>query len=209
MTPSPPDSAPPDPGRIDPDESTVDLLEAARAGDPTAWERLDRRYRNVLALVMRGSIALPERARFDTEDLLQSAFLSAYRELNTFEYRGKGSFLRWLTGVMHNRLKSRLRANRTQRRDVARDRPLPGEGGESLPSEAPTPATLVAQAERAARLLEALALLEDEERLAVQWVLIDEVPVPVVAERLGTSISTVRRRVDRGLKTMQRQLGDE
>lgn len=201
-------AAPTTSGSVDPEENTVDLLRAARAGDQNAWERLDRRYRNILTLTMRGNIGGSDRARFDTEDLLQSAFLSAYRDLDTFEYRGKGSFLRWLTGVMYNRLKAKLRAERAQRRDVAREDPLGTVAEEALTASGPGPAALVAQAERAAHLVEALADLPDEERLAVQWVVIDGRTITYAADQLETSPSTIRRRVAAGVRTLERSLGE-
>jgi RNA polymerase sigma-70 factor (ECF subfamily) len=67
-----------------------ELVMAAKAGDPAAFDRLVRRFRPriyALALHLSGSAS-------DADDITQDAFVQAYRRLPQFE--GRSQFFTWL-----------------------------------------------------------------------------------------------------------------
>jgi RNA polymerase sigma-70 factor (ECF subfamily) len=86
------------------------LVEAAKRGDPAAFDALVRRYRPrifALALHLTGSKA-------EADDITQDAFLRAYRNLERFE--GRSEFFTWLYRIALNRA---LNVRRDQRRRAA------------------------------------------------------------------------------------------
>lgn len=192
-------------------EPTEHLIRAAKSGDMEAWSLLDQRYRNVLSLFLRGRIPTGARARFDTEDVLQSAFLSAFKELDSYEYQGPGSFKAWITRILENRLRTRLRQNATQKRDADRDQRftdrLSSEGTRGARG-ASTPSELFASAENYARLVEAIGSLPDDLRQVVTLHFLDKKTLAQVAEELEMSETTVGRRVARAVELIHRRLRD-
>ncbi|MGF1464534.1 MAG: RNA polymerase sigma factor [Sandaracinaceae bacterium] len=83
------------------------LVDAARGGDPHAFDALVRRYRPrifALALHLTGS-------RSEADDITQDAFLRAYRNIARFE--GRSEFFTWLYRIALNRA---LNARRDRRR---------------------------------------------------------------------------------------------
>jgi RNA polymerase sigma-70 factor (ECF subfamily) len=78
------------------DEPDPSLVEAARDGDPTAFEALVRRYQGH---VWRLSFHLT-RDRTVAEDVTQEAFVKAFRFLPAF--RGDARFTTWLFSIARN-----------------------------------------------------------------------------------------------------------
>ena len=82
------------------------LVEAARGGDPRAFDALVRRYRpRIFAFVLHltGS-------RSEADDITQDAFLRAYRNIERFE--GRSEFFTWLYRIALNRALNKKRARR-------------------------------------------------------------------------------------------------
>ncbi len=186
-----------------PEEPTQDLIRAARSGDTEAWRCLDDRYRVALTLFMRGRIPSPARSRFDTDDLLQSAFLSAFKELDTYEYRGEGSFLAWMTQILQSRLKNRVRSGSTLSRDVRRNERYSTDHELQAPQHhTPSPSEIFSAAEDHARLLAAVADLEPELRTIVTLHFFDKRPIVHIAQELRIDAKTVRRRLSQAISIL-------
>jgi len=84
-------------------------VEAARAGDIAAFERLVRRYeRNVFRIAQNIT-----HNREDAEDVVQEAFLKAYRNLDQFQ--GQSKFYTWLVRIAVNEALMRLRRRRPEK----------------------------------------------------------------------------------------------
>ena len=145
---------------------------------------------------------------FDTDDLLQSTFLSAFRELEHYQYQGEGSFLSWLTKVLERRLQQRLRTAHSAGRDARRDAPLqessvhPPTGTRSTG----TPSEAITRAEDHARLLESVALLAPDRRQIVQAYFFDRQPLTKIAEEMDLNVKTVRRRLTEAMDALTRRL---
>lgn len=85
------------------------LVEAAKSGDPNAFDALVRRYRPrifALALHLTGS-------RTEADDITQDAFLRAYKNIDRFE--GRSEFFTWLYRIALNRA---LNIRRDRRRKI-------------------------------------------------------------------------------------------
>ena len=108
-------------------ESTLRLIERARAGDEEALEQLFTRHR--IPLQRWASGRLPQWARdiSDTDDLVQDTLLSTFKRIGDFEHRGAGALQAYLRQAVLNRIREELRrsARRMQRPGRARSVVLP------------------------------------------------------------------------------------
>lgn len=116
------------------------LLRGARSGQEAAWREIYERYRTMMLVTIGARMPGFLRRRFDAEDVLQNAFAKAYAGLDSFEYRGEGSFRRWLRQIVFHEFRNLLRSQEAERASVPCDtRALPDgprlEGGENAPSQ--------------------------------------------------------------------------
>lgn len=75
-------TAPEDPARP---EDSILLLRRIQAGEDAAWTALYNRYRDQLILAIRCRLGPALRARLGSEDILQSVFKDALRDLGRFQ----------------------------------------------------------------------------------------------------------------------------
>ncbi|MGA7684221.1 MAG: sigma-70 family RNA polymerase sigma factor [Terriglobales bacterium] len=94
------------PSFITSEEAT--LLASARAGDSAAFECLVMPHWDALLRATHRIL----RNREDAEDAVQTAFLDAFRNLNSF--RGRSRFSSWLTRIAMNGALMRLRVSRRE-----------------------------------------------------------------------------------------------
>lgn len=95
-------AAPADPAGQAPSAAppTWELIRQIQAGDRQAADILCRRYGPRVARLVRRSIGRRLRARLETQDLVQSAFLEVLRGLPGFTYRGEAAFLAWPAAIV-------------------------------------------------------------------------------------------------------------
>ena len=142
--------------------SSIVLVKRARARDADAIAMLYERYRERLRVALRKKLGSAyQKARVDSEDVVQDGILAALQRIDSFEYQGQGSFLAWLLRVSERELLMRLRAQGAKRRDAGRERPLDEAldlaGAEASPSQVAAGRETEAQVERA---LDSLAAQE-------------------------------------------------
>lgn len=90
-------------------ESTASLLIRVREGNPRAREELAGRYLTMLGRWAHGRLPQAARDLVDTDDLVQSAILSALNNVGTFQSRGEGAFLGYLRQVVLNKIRDEAR----------------------------------------------------------------------------------------------------
>src|SRR3989442_13349463 len=79
------------------------LLDAARAGDRAARDRLFADCRDYLSLAARARVESWLRAKADASDLVQQTLLEAHRGLDQFHGATEAEFLAWLRRILdHN-----------------------------------------------------------------------------------------------------------
>ena len=115
-------------------ESTIHLIDRARAGDQEALDRLFARH--VRPLQRWASGRLPRWARdvSDTDDLVQETLLQTFKRIGHFEPRGSGALLAYLRQAILNRVREELR-RKGRRPDGARLSDLDLESQLSSPLE--------------------------------------------------------------------------
>jgi RNA polymerase sigma-70 factor, ECF subfamily len=176
--PQPTDSAP----RQLPTDAALVL--AARAGEEWAREALFRRYaRLALGLAYR---LLPHDA--DIDDLVQDSFLYAFEHLARLS--NPQAFQAWLSSIVVRTAGKRLRRRKLQIRLGLRSH-RPVDVDEVVSRTAPP--DVAAELRAVYTLLETLPV---EERIALVLRRVERLEIPEVAEQMGLSISTVKRRLN-------------
>ncbi len=122
-----------------------ELVAACRRGDASAFEGLVLRHQRMLfnvALRMTGS-------REDAADMVQDAFIAAWKRLG--EFRGEARFSTWVTAIVVNLSRNRIQQNSIREKRVAYslNAPLPDCDGEIHPDPPGTGPTALEQLEEA------------------------------------------------------------
>src|SRR6516164_3726128 len=107
-----------------PEEAGEDdeLLRRAAAGDGTSWEALVDRSRPRLRRMVAFRLDHRLRGRIDPSDVLQDAYLEAWRDLGSYLERPELPFFLWLRGIAGNKLRELHRHHLgAQRRDPRRE----------------------------------------------------------------------------------------
>ena len=196
-------SAPTPPDR----ERTRILVEAAQAGDRRAFDLLIQRNEIRLSRLVKARLGKELRSHEESADVIQSTLGEAMRALPAFEYRGEGSFLRWLGTLVENKVRHHLRDLHRQKRNPDAARPLAcGE----LAARDPSPSALAATRELEERYHESLDRLAPEDKELLLLHLEIGCSHDEIAQALGiVSGEAVRKRTARALARLQRVMGLE
>ena len=162
------------------------LLGQARAGDQQAWKRLFERYHKMLKAHVEARIRGFARRRLDSEDILQAAFTRAWESIEGFEYRGEGSFRRWLARVVVNTTCDELAAHWSGSLQE-------GMTDEAMADHAVREAHEHDEREdRRIAMMEAMGTLEEEERDILIQRIVEELSFETIGKNLGCSREKAR-----------------
>lgn len=179
------------------ERTEVETLARARAGDFDAYEALIARH---TPFAHRTAVLLG--AGDDAEDVLQEAFVKAYRRLPL--YRGDSPFRSWLVAIVANETRNLHRSRR--RRDGLVQRA----GARELEPVAPDlPADAALSAERRAALLDAIRHLDDRDREVIVCRYLLDLSEAETAQTLGWPLGTVKSRTARALVRLRTWLSAE
>lgn len=184
-------------GRIVVDEAAV--IARVRAGDPEAYAQLVRAHTGI---AIRAARALGAGA--DAEDVVQQAFFKAYCSLGRF--RDGSAFRPWLLSIVANETRNTVRTAVRQRTLAGREAAYAE--AEPLIPESADPAVAALETERRTALLAALDRLSEEHRLVVTYRYLLEMDEPETAEALGWPRGTVKSRLSRALRKLEKLLPD-
>jgi len=166
------------------------LIERARRGDGRAFEELALReeralYRHAARILGAGP---------DAEDVVQDAFLSAWRSIGSFE---GNSFRAWLFRIVTNRALDRVRARR-RRPELPLDPPADDEVTWAEPvAGGPDLADIAAGREAVAAVEEALRGVPEEQRAALLLRDIEGFAYEEIAIMTSVEVGTVKSRIHR------------
>jgi RNA polymerase sigma-70 factor (ECF subfamily) len=170
------------------------LLARARQGDLSAFEEIVRRHqRRVYGVALR-----IVRSHAVADDVVQEAFLKAWRSLDRFEL-GR-PFGPWICRIAANQAVNHVRSPRS------REDPLPeGHAEARSPGQSPLDAVLDREAHDV--LDRALDTLPAEQRAVFVLRAVEEMSYAEIAETLGLSPGTVMSRLFRAREKLARALG--
>jgi RNA polymerase sigma-70 factor (ECF subfamily) len=159
---------------MDESERAVQVRLAAK-GDADASQRLIVSYHAPLRRLLEGEIDKRLRRHVDPDDVLQEAYIAAFKAVAACKFDGPGGFYKWLERIALNQLKDAQRNLRRKKRAVVRDRSAPPATATSYPdliarlsSPDSTPSRHVAKAEATAAVMSSLARLTDDQRRAIR-----------------------------------------
>jgi RNA polymerase sigma-70 factor (ECF subfamily) len=178
------------------------LVERVQRGDKKAFELLVIKYqRKLMRLVSR-----LVRDQAEAEDVVQEAFIKAYRALPQF--RGDSAFYTWLYRIGINTAKNYLvtqgrRAPTSTEADVEEAETF--DDGDRL-RDINTPESLLATKQIAQTLNAAMDELPEELRMAITLREIEGLSYDEIAESMGCPIGTVRSRIFRAREAISEKL---
>jgi RNA polymerase sigma-70 factor (ECF subfamily) len=191
---------------------TQPLLDQARAGDGQALGELLESHRAYLTLLARVQIGRRLQGKVDAADVVQDAFLGAYRDFARFRGTTENEFLGWLRQILAYVLANLVRHYRgTQRRDVRLERQLTIELDQSsqaldrgLMAAQSSPSQQAVRREQSVLLAEALAQLPEPWRDLLILRHLEGLTFPEVAQRLGRTLDSVKKQWPRALASLRR-----
>ena len=163
------------------------LLASFANGDRQAAQQLTERLMPKIhahAYYRLGNIA-------DAEDVTQEAFLRLWQFAPRWE-QGNAHVSTWLYRVVSNLCKDRYRRPKLEDLDVAKE----------PTDETQSPVDKIDDHYRQKALYDAMSLLPENQRLAVQFRHIDELTNPEIAEIMGLSVEAVESLTARGKRKL-------
>ena len=183
-------------------DDDTETVAQARAGDADAFRRLvERHSRNVFRLAYRMT-----RNEHDAEDVVQEAFLKAYRSLDRFEERSH--FGSWIYRIAANCAYDSLRA-RERRQESADSVTIDdaSNGPAELPSGAPAADRLVFGGEVRRRLELAMLRMSALEKSAFSLRHFEGMSIEEIGRALDLDASAAKQSVFRAVRKVRQALG--
>ena len=140
-------------------ETTIELLELAKGGDPSALDRLLERCVPALRRWAHGRLPLTARGMNDTADIVQDTIIAAMRRLEAFESRHQGALQAYLRQAVMNRIRDIIRQHKR--------RPEISVVTDAIEDEATSPLEAAIGAENLERYEAALQRLKAPDREAI------------------------------------------
>ena len=178
------------------DDADRAVLVRLAEGELDALEHLYDRYKTMAYSIAYRITNDPTLA----EDVVQEAFLGAWR--NAARYiEGRGSVKTWLLSIVHHRAIDAIR-----RRRPTTELPDPIEAAVPAALTMPDVWAEVSASLDAEIVRDALAVLSDVQRQAIELAYFGGLTQLEIAERTGTPLGTVKSRMRLGLLAMRRAL---
>jgi RNA polymerase sigma-70 factor, ECF subfamily len=170
-----------------------DLIRRFKAGDPSGFEGLVRRYRDRVYNLCRYIL----NDTHDAQDAAQDAFIKAYRGLKT--YSSEAGLYTWLYRITINTC---LDYNKRSRPKTLENETFL----ENVASRDPSPEELYQSKETGRLIQSALRKLPEKLRAAIVLKEIEALSYEEIAEALDTSVGTVKSRISRARDELRRLL---
>jgi RNA polymerase sigma-70 factor (ECF subfamily) len=178
-----------------------DVVRRVRQGETALFEVLMRRYNQRIYRVVRAIL----KDDAETEDVMQQAYLNAYRHLDQFAERAK--FSTWLTKIAVYEALHRARKEPPASLDEAGSEGTTIMG--TLRSNAPDPEQALLAKETAGLLEAAVTALPETFRQVFMLRDVEGLSTLETAECLGLNEDTVKTRLHRARRHMRRHLSSQ
>ena len=177
-----------------------ELVARATAGDQDSFNQLVARWeRPIYALAYR-TLGREEEAR----DVVQEAFLRAYRGLKGF--KGEAKFSSWLYRITLNLCRDWIRRERRAPIVQVPEGVDPVDLADAQISPSESVEDLVGRREMSRAVAKAMAELPEEQRVAIMLREYHGLTFQEIADQLECPLSTVKTRLYQGLSVLRRRL---
>ncbi len=187
-------------------------------GNQDAFKALMEKYRLRLESMIHLKLGSQLRQRVEVDDVVQEAYLMAFRSIKDFQWQEGCSFFQWLRGITENVLRNLSRYHfRTKKREAFRDVSLseksPGTGGDSteigslLLSKEITPSKILRRQERFHRLEGALKSLSRDHRRVIILARVEGLPMKEIARQMNRSVDAASMLLLRALRQLRAYFG--
>lgn len=178
------------------------LVECVLNGDKQAFELLVLKYqRKLMRLVL---FFIKDNA--EAEDIVQEAFIKAYKGLSSF--RGESAFYTWLYRIgvnsAKNHINSQKRRVQTSSDNDTQDKETSTETDGF--NEGSTPDSVLASKQLAEMVNEAMNSMQEELRMAISLREIDGMSYEEIADMMECPIGTVRSRIFRAREVIANKI---
>jgi len=168
-------------------------------GDTAMFEVIMRRYNQRLYRVARSIL----RNDAEAEDVMQDAYVRAYRHLDQFE--GKAKFATWLTRIaVHEALARKRRSARFEEPDAAAEQK--GDPMDQFASSLPSPEQQASNAELRSLLETTIEELPESYRTVLMLRDVEQMSISEAAEALQISEENVKVRLHRARAMIRKNL---
>lgn len=177
------------------------LVERVQRGDKNAFNLLVSKYQHKVASLVTRYVS----NQSDVSDVVQEAFIKAYRALP--EFRGESAFYTWLYRIAVNTAKNYLTAQGRRPPDLdvdCSDAELQ-EGAEAM-QELANPENLILSDEIQRMVVATLESLPEDLRTAITLREIEGLSYEEIAEIMGCPVGTVRSRIFRARDAIDKQI---
>ncbi|MFQ2166832.1 RNA polymerase sigma factor RpoE [Aeromonas hydrophila] len=185
------------------DQNLLDeqLVERVQRGDKNAFNLLVKKYQHKVVNLVARYVNNPG----DVPDVVQEAFIKAYRALPTF--RGESAFYTWLYRIAVNTAKNYLtsQGRRPPSSDVEAEEAEYYGGGEAL-QEVATPENLTLTDEIKRTVFSAIEALPEDLRTAITLRELEGLSYEEIAEIMDCPVGTVRSRIFRAREAIDKKL---
>ncbi|HEU4544165.1 MAG TPA: sigma-70 family RNA polymerase sigma factor [Jiangellaceae bacterium] len=181
--------------------------DSADVTDQVAVDRVRAGDRDAYAILVRRHAIAAHRAAFifgagqDAEDVVQVAFVKAFQALP--RCRDGAAFRPWLLRIVINEAKNAQRATRRRRSATERLAAL------DVPLDGPDPAVSTLSGERRVELMAAVQRLPEPQQRVIACRYFLDLDERETATALGLPAGTVKSRLHRALRRLQRELSPD
>ena len=182
-------------------DADQELVRRVQKGDRRAFDLLFSRYQHKI----HGLVSRYVRAHDEIDDVVQEAFIKAYRALPRF--RGESAFYTWLYRIAINTAKNYLvaRGRRPPDVDVDASDAEHFDGGDAL-RDLENPENSLARDELERAINAAISALPDDLRSAVTLREFDGLSYEQIAEVMDCPVGTVRSRIFRAREAIDSRI---
>jgi RNA polymerase sigma-70 factor (ECF subfamily) len=182
--------------RVAEKQADAELVQLAQAGDERAFQALVVKYQRRIAR----HVARYVKRASDVEEVVQDAFIRAYRGLAAF--RGESSFYSWLYRIATNAALSSLKKTSPEMQLDERS----DEGFEPGATDEQTPERVLLAKQIGDAVDRAMARLQPELAEALVLYEVEGKSYNEIAQMMGTPVGTVRTRIFRAREFIARRL---
>ena len=173
------------------------------------------RHRVYLMLLARAHLNPRQPAKLDSSDIVQQTLIDAFANREQFRGSTDAELAGWLREILKNNMADAMRDQHRNKRDVRRERSLEAAIDESfartqdwLAAVQSSPSQRAVKQEDLLRLSDALTNLPEAQREAIFLHHLQGLNLADVAKEMGRSEASVAGLLFRGLKALQKLLGE-